>query len=99
MYYFYTIGIVTIYLIIVCYLVYKGWKRTRTTSDYMIAGREIHPVVMTLSYGATFVGTTVIIGFGGAAALFGFSLLWLSFLNIMVGVFIAFVFFGKRFTT
>ena len=94
--YILTIGIVILYLIVVCYLVYRGWRLTRTTSDYMIAGREMHPGVMTLSYGATFVGTTIIIGFGGAAALFGFSLLWLSFLNIMVGIFIAFVFFGTR---
>jgi SSS family solute:Na+ symporter len=94
--YIFTIGIVILYLNVVCALVYSGWKRTRTTSDYMIAGQGMHPGVMTLSYGATFVGTTVIIGFGGAAALFGFSLLWLSFLNIMVGIFIAFVFFGAR---
>jgi SSS family solute:Na+ symporter len=94
--YIFTVGIVIIYLIVVAYLAYKGWRRTRTTSDYLIAGREMHPGVMVLSYGATFVGTTVIIGFGGAAALFGFSLLWLSFFNILVGVFIAFVFFGKR---
>jgi SSS family solute:Na+ symporter len=91
-----TIGVVILYLMVVCYLVYKGWRRTRTASDYMIAGRGMHPGVMVLSYGATFVGTTVIIGFGGAAALFGFSLLWLSFFNIMVGIFIAFVFLGTR---
>jgi SSS family solute:Na+ symporter len=91
-----TISLVILYLIVVSYLAYKGWRRTRTASDYMIAGRGMHPGVMVLSYGATFIGTTVIIGFGGAAALFGFSLLWLSFFNIMVGIFIAFVFFGTR---
>ncbi len=31
------------------------------------------------------------IGFGGVAGLFGMSLLWLVFLNIFVGIFIAFV--------
>jgi len=92
----FTICIVILYLMVVCYLVYKGWKRTRTTADYMIAGRGMHPGVMVLSYGATFIGTTIIVGFGGVAALFGFSLLWLSFFNIMVGIFIAFVFFGTR---
>ena len=93
--YIFTVGIVILYLLVVCYLAYKGWRRTRTASDYMIAGQGMHPGVMALSYGATFVGTTVIIGFGGAAALFGFSLLWLCFF-IIVGIFIAFVFFGKR---
>jgi SSS family solute:Na+ symporter len=85
-----------VYLIVVCSLAYKGRRRTFTVSDYMIAGREMPAGVMALSYGATFIGTTAIIGFGGAAALFGFSLLWLSFFNILVGIFIAFVFFGRR---
>ena len=75
--YFFTISIVILYLIIVCYLSYKGWRGTRTAADYMTAGKEMHPGVMILSYGTAFIGTTIIIGFGGAAALFGFSLLWL----------------------
>jgi len=84
------------YIIIVAYLGHRGWKQTQTASDYMLAGRKTHPYVMAVSYGATFISTSAIIGFGGAAALFGFPLLWLAFLNIFVGVFIAFVFFGKR---
>ncbi len=36
------------------------------------------------------------IGFGGAAAVFGMGILWLTFLNIIIGIFIAFVVFGKR---
>lgn len=91
-----TIIAAIIYLIIVSYLSHQGWEKTRTAADYMIAGRSINPCVMALSYGATFISTSTIIGFGGAAALFGFPLLWLAFLNILVGVFIAFVFFGRR---
>ena len=51
---------------------------------------------MALSYGATFISTSAIVGFGGAASLFGLSMLWLPVLNIFVGIFIAFIFFGKR---
>jgi len=47
-----------------------------------------------MSYGATFISTSAIVGFGGVAGLFGMSLLWLTFLNIFVGIFIAFVFLG-----
>jgi SSS family solute:Na+ symporter len=36
------------------------------------------------------------VGFGGTAGVFGFSLLWLTFLNNFLGIFIAFIFFGKR---
>ncbi|WP_147821418.1 sodium:solute symporter family protein [Salidesulfovibrio onnuriiensis] len=84
------------YLGIVFYLGYKGYKQTRQSTDYMLAGRQMNPFIMAMSYGATFISTSAIIGFGGAAGLFGFSLLWLTFLNIFVGIFIAMVFFGKR---
>ncbi len=82
------------YLVIVVFLGWLGWARTKSATDYLIAGREIHPFVMALSYGATFISTSAIVGFGGVAGMFGMSLLWLTFLNIFVGIFIAFVFLG-----
>ncbi len=85
-----------IYLFILIWLGYIGYRGTKTARDYMLAGRQIHPMIMALSYGATFISTSAIVGFGGNAGLFGFSLLWLTFLNILVGVFIAFIVFGKR---
>lgn len=88
--------ITALYLGIVFYLGYKGWKETKGAGDYMLAGRRINPFVMSMSYGATFVSTSAIIGFGGAAGLFGFPLLWLTFLTIFVGIFLAMVGFGKR---
>ncbi len=88
--------IVITYLIITGILGYMGFRSTKTQTDYLLAGRKIHPMVMALSYGATFISTSAIIGFGGAAAVFGMGIIWLTFLNIMVGIFIAFAFFGKR---
>lgn len=88
--------VVVIYLGIVGFLTVKAYRNTNSTADYMVAGRQIHPFVMALSYGATFISTSAIVGFGGAAAVFGLSLLWLTFLTIFVGIFIAFVFFGRR---
>ncbi|MFV0347258.1 MAG: sodium:solute symporter [Halodesulfovibrio sp.] len=84
------------YFAIVFYLGYKGWKETKGASDYMLAGRRVNPFVMAMSYGATFISTSAIIGFGGAAGLFGFPLLWLTVFNLSFGIFIAMVFFGKR---
>jgi SSS family solute:Na+ symporter len=88
--------IVIIYLIVVGYLGYLGYKGTKTSGDYMIAGRQIHPYVMAISYGATFISTSAIVGFGGAAGVFGMGLLWLTFLNIGLGIAVAFILFGKR---
>jgi solute:Na+ symporter, SSS family len=89
-------AVVLVYLGVVAYLSHKAYRDTHSAADYMLAGRRTHPFVMAMSYGATFISTSAIVGFGGAAAVFGMSLLWLTFLTIFVGVFVAFVFFGRR---
>jgi len=89
-----SIILIIVYLMMIGYLGYLGYRRTQTAADYLLAGRNIHPVVMALSYGATFISTSAIVGFGGVAGLFGMSLLWLTFLNIFIGIFISFVFLG-----
>jgi solute:Na+ symporter, SSS family len=88
--------IILIYLLAVIYLGYRGWKATKDSEGYMVAGRKTHPYIMAMSYGATFISTSAIVGFGGIAGVYGFALLWLTFLNIFVGIFIAFVLYGKR---
>ncbi|MFQ3620676.1 MAG: sodium:solute symporter family protein [Spirochaetales bacterium] len=93
---FFLTVIVIMYLGVVSYLGYQGYKKTKSSLDYNLAGRNIHPYIMALSYGATFISTSAIVGFGGTAAQFGFSLLWLTACNIWIGIFVAFVFFGKR---
>ncbi|MHB0946781.1 MAG: sodium:solute symporter family protein [Sedimentisphaerales bacterium] len=94
-----TVGIGTIiavlaYLLLVVWLGWLGYSRTKNAADYLVGGRQTHPFIMALSYGATFISTSAIVGFGGVAGLFGMSVLWLTFLNIFVGIFIAFVFLG-----
>ncbi|HSM03122.1 MAG TPA: sodium:solute symporter family protein [Longimicrobiales bacterium] len=83
------------YVVATVYLGYRGYRTTRSSTDYLLAGRDVHPVVMALSYGATFVSTAAIVGFGGVAAELGMGLLWLTFLNVLVGIFVAFVILGK----
>lgn len=93
-----TIKVLTtvLYMFVVFYLGYRGWRDTTVATDYMLAGRRMNPFVMAMSYGATFISTSAIIGFGGVAGMFGFSLMWLTFLNIAVGVLFAMTFLGKR---
>ncbi|MBN1298926.1 MAG: sodium:solute symporter family protein [Actinobacteria bacterium] len=88
--------IIIVYLLIIGYLGYLGYRGTKTSGDYMVAGRQIHPYIMAISYGATFISTSAIVGFGGTAGVFGLGLLWLTFLNIALGIAVAFIFFGKR---
>ena len=84
------------YLIAIGYLGYRGYKGTLSATDYLIAGRGTHPYIMAMSYGSTFISTSAIVGFGGVAAMYGFGLMWLAFMNILVGIFVAFVLFGSR---
>ena len=91
----FTFVVVIVYLLAIGYLGYLGYRQTKTAADYLVAGRNANPVVMALSYGATFISTSAIVGFGGVAANFGMGLLWLTVFNIWVGVFIAFVVFGN----
>ncbi|MDR1894180.1 MAG: sodium:solute symporter family protein [Spirochaetales bacterium] len=93
---FILVAVIVIFLALTTYLGYRGMRNTRTTSDYLVGGRSIHPYVMAMSYGATFISTSAIIGFGGIAALYGMSMLYLAAANIVVGIFIAFVLYGKR---
>ncbi|MFK2826393.1 sodium:solute symporter family protein [Bacillus sp. B190/17] len=90
------IPLLILYLSLMSGLAYYGYKKTRTEADYLVGGRDTHPVIMALSYGATFTSTASLIGFGGVAAMYGFGLMWLACLNIFLGVFIAFALFGTR---
>ena len=92
-----TVAVTTLfYLAITAALGYLGYRQTTSAKDYLLAGRKVHPVIMAVSYGSTFISTAAIVGFGGAAAVFGMGILWLTVLNIFLGIFIAFIVFGKR---
>jgi SSS family solute:Na+ symporter len=90
------VALTLVYLVVIIGLGYLGYRQTKGDDDYMVAGRQVHPVILALSYGATFISTSAIIGFGGVAAQLGMGMIWLTVLNIGLGIFIAFVFFGKR---
>ena len=88
--------VVLVYLLAVFYCGWMAFRKTKEVDDYMLAGRKINPYILSLSYGATFISTAAIIGFGGVTGTLGMGTLWLVFMNIFVGIFIAFVFFGSR---
>jgi SSS family solute:Na+ symporter len=91
------IGIIVLfYIFILAFLGYLGYKHTKSESDYLLGGRQVNAWLMALSYGATFISSSAIVGFGGVAATFGMGLQWLCALNMLMGVIIAFIFFGKK---
>ena len=88
--------IVIIYIFILAWLGWLGYKQTKNSSDYLLGDRKINPMIMALSYGATFISTSAIVGFGGVAATFGMGIQWLCALNMFMGVIIAVIFFGGK---
>lgn len=92
-----TLGIIVLlYLFAVAFLGYLGYKKTKDASDYLLGGRQMNPIVMALSYGATFISASAIVGFGGVAATFGMGIQWLCLLNMFMGVVVAFILFGRK---
>ena len=73
------------FLALVGYLSYLGYRSSRSSKDYLVGGNSVHPFVMAMSYGAAFISTSAIVGFGGVAGVYGLGLLWLPFMNIAVG--------------
>ncbi len=92
-----TLGVITlVYIGVIAFLGWRGYRSTRNANDYLLAGGEIPPIVMALSYGAAFISASAIVGFGGVAATYGMGIMWLNLLNMLVGVVIAFIVFGRR---
>ncbi len=92
-----TLGIIVIiYMFAIAWLGYIGYKQTKNASDYLLGGSKANPIIMALSYGATFISASAIVGFGGFSATFGMGIQWLCMLNMLMGVIVAFIFFGRR---
>ena len=85
-----------LYVLMISYLGFRGYRKTRNSSDFLVAGRSANPFAMAMSYGAAFISTSALVGFGGIAGQFGMGLMWLVFMNIAFGIIIAFIWFGKR---
>lgn len=90
------VGATAVYIAVMVFLGYLGWKKTKSGNDFLLAGQNISPWIIGLSYGSTFISTSAIVGFGGFAGNYGMGIIWLAALNIAVGLLLAFVLFGKK---
>lgn len=89
-------SLIALYAIVIGYLGIRGFRKTKNNQDYLLAGRSVNPFVMAMSYGAAFISTSALVGFGGIAGQFGMGLMWLVFMNIAFGIVLAFIVFGHR---
>ncbi|NLV38753.1 MAG: sodium:solute symporter family protein, partial [Bacteroidales bacterium] len=69
--------IVLIYLFMLAGISWYAYRNTKNANDYMIGGGNMSSTVMALSYGATFISASAIVGFGGVSAAYGMGIQWL----------------------
>ena len=87
--------VAAVFIAATIYLGWYGYKSTKDNAQFLLGKNKANPVLIALSYGATFLSTSAIVGFGGMAAKYGLSIMWLATLCILVGTIVAFMFFGK----
>ena len=83
-----------VFLVVTLILGWYGYKNTRNNEEFLLGRNKAGPMIIALSYGATFLSASAVIGFGGQAAVHGMSVMWLCLLNLFVGLIVAFLVFG-----
>lgn len=90
-------AMLTVFAVVTVLLGLYGYRHTKNDNAEFLLGRnKTNPLIIGLSYGATFLSASAVIGFGGQAAVHGLTIVWLTFLNIFMGLFVAFIVFGPR---
>ncbi|MBE6526767.1 MAG: sodium:solute symporter family protein [Thermoplasmata archaeon] len=89
-------AMLVVFSVITILLGLYGYRNTKNNGEFLLGRNKTSPVIIGLSYGATFLSASAVIGFGGQAATHGLTVMWLCFLNLFVGLFIAFLIFGPR---
>ena len=90
------LGMMIIFVVVTILLGIFGYRNTKSNQQYLLGRNKANSVIIALSYGATFLSASAIIGFGGQAATYGLGLMWLCFLNLALGLFVPFILFAPR---
>jgi SSS family solute:Na+ symporter len=99
---FTTLNYVFVWLIFAAYLIFLAVagiyakRKTKTLTDFMVAGRSIGPLLLGISFGVTYFSAVMVVGGGEYSWNWGLATLWIAGLNVLVGVVATFIFFGKR---
>lgn len=91
----YTLVGCAIFLTIILWLGYLGYKRTNNIADFAIAGSKLGPVVLGLAYAATFFSAATFVGYTGWAYDWGFSSVWI-FLTLILASPLGLIVVAKR---
>ena len=73
-----------------------AYRNTKENQQFLLGRNKANSFLIGISYGATFLSTSAIIGFGGQAAVHGLTMIWLVFFNLFLGLMVPFIFFAPR---
>ena len=83
-------GIFLIYIAAMIVIGYICMRRTKTVSDFFLAGRTLGPWMSAFAYGTTYFSAVVFVGFAGRIGWsFGIHSLWIPLGNVIFGSFLA----------
>jgi len=88
--------VIILYLLMLLFIGVVSGRRTKTTSDFYVGGRNIGPWVTSLSYVAAYFSSVVIIGGGAFGWLYGMSTLWIGAINVFLGTLVCWIVLGPR---
>lgn len=87
-------------LVFVCLMVGIGiyaMRRTKTTADFFLGGRNVGPWISAFAYGTTYFSAVIFIGYAGKLGWgFGVSTLWIAIGNGIIGSWLAWKVLAKR---
>ncbi len=91
------ITIVALYAIMIIVVGLLGLRKTKSFSDFFLAGGNVGPWMTAFSYGTAYFSAVLFIGFAGSIGWnFGYSGLWVAFFNAFVGVLAVWAILGWR---
>ncbi len=86
--------------IFVCLLVGVGiyaMRRTKTTNDFFLGGRNVGPWISAFAYGTTYFSAVIFIGYAGKLGWkFGVSVVWIAIGNALIGSLLAWMLLARR---
>ena len=62
------VAMLVIFAAVTIFLGLYGYKNTKNNSEFLLGRNKTNPLIIGLSYGATFLSASAVIGFGGQAA-------------------------------
>ncbi len=81
------IAVLAAYVVLIAVIGISRLKKTRTFTDFFLAGGRVGPWMTAFTYGAAYFSAVLFIGFAGKVGWgFGYSGLWIALGNALVGV-------------